>query len=122
MGMWLSEPALWMFWEHCGDFVAVRDAEILALSAKHFAETVHEFQTLFYTIVMYARAFLRFLLTVQKSDILDAPHDWTFSIRELYGMYSSEFDENGSDDDNPKSPIDCGGTTRPSSFTEMSEI
>merc|ERR1719253_1571209 len=73
-GQHLSEPALWMHWQHKGDLVVPRFASLLALSSQNFAQLIESHPPAHSSCVLYARRFIsgmaRWVFN-KTSDIID---------------------------------------------------
>merc|ERR1711879_161161 len=69
-GEWVSEPALWMKWYHCGSLDAVTSCQIVELSTESFRKvSLHHSKTLRYTR-SYVRAFRDFMLGEEDTEEL----------------------------------------------------
>jgi len=74
-GHWLSEAALWIEWEHCGQLKAVSQSSFLTLEVPDFISVVTLFKEARVRCVLYARSFLSSLMDLpRQSDVL-APLD-----------------------------------------------
>lgn len=57
-GFWLSEAALWMSWEYCGNLRAKTPAMLLIVDASHFANVVKQFHVAYVNSARYAKQFI----------------------------------------------------------------
>jgi hypothetical protein len=87
-GQWLSEAALWMLWEHRGDFFAASDGLVLALLADCFASVMRQHKMVHSDAAKYAAKFIEVMkYTGECCDLLTlgTMHDALFD--ECHGVH-----------------------------------
>lgn len=67
---WLSEPALWTIWTHCGMLMALEDACMYALQVKTFLKQIAFYKEVRIFVTLYAKQYVQQL---QDGIVTDLP-------------------------------------------------